>query len=174
MFAHASKVSFAAALAAFMFSTTSTASYAASAAPLGFQLFCLQQPAQCRGGGKPQIALTGEVLERIQRVNSQVNRSIRPRNDSGPDVWTLGASAGDCEDYVLSKRNALMNAGLPASALRMAHVRTRDGIDHAILIVKTDLEDLVLDNLVGDVVPLNRVSYRIIAVSSADPMVWTP
>lgn len=174
MFAHAFKVSLAAALAAFTFSATSTSSHAASSAPLGFQLFCLQQPAQCRGGGKSQVALTSEVLESIRRVNSQVNRSIRPRNDPGPDVWTLGATAGDCEDYVLSKRNALMNAGLPSSALRLAHVRTREGIDHAILIVKTDLDDLVLDNLVGDVLPLSKVSYRILAVSSADPMVWTP
>lgn len=120
------------------------------------------------------MALTREVLESIRRVNSQVNRSIRPRNDPGPDVWTLGASSGDCEDYVLSKRYALMRAGLPSSALRMAHVRTREGIDHAILIVKTDHDDLVLDNLVADVLPLNKVSYRIVAVSSADPMVWTP
>ena len=43
-----------------------------------------------------------------------------------------------------------------------------------VLIVKTDLDDLVLDNLVGDVLPLSKVSYRILAVSSADPMVWTP
>ncbi|WP_297103552.1 transglutaminase-like cysteine peptidase [uncultured Devosia sp.] len=157
-----------------MFSTTPSIGLAASAAPLGFQLFCLEQPAHCRGGGKSQVALTREVLESIRRVNSQVNRSIRPRNDPGPDVWTLGASSGDCEDYVLSKRYALMRAGLPSSALRMAHVRTREGIDHAILIVKTDHDDLVLDNLVADVLPLNKVSYRIVAVSSADPMVWTP
>ena len=94
MFAHAFKVSLAAALAAFTFSATPTSSYAASAAPLGFQLFCLQQPAQCRGGGKSQVALTNEVLDSIRRVNSQINHSIRPRNDPGPDVWTLGATAG--------------------------------------------------------------------------------
>ncbi|MBD8066980.1 transglutaminase-like cysteine peptidase [Devosia sp. PTR5] len=171
---HALKVSLAAALAALMFSTTPTTSFAASAAPLGFQLFCLQQPAQCQGGGKSKVTLTSQMLESIRRVNSQINRSIRPRNDPGPDVWTLGATSGDCEDYVLSKRHALMNGGLPPSALRMAHVRTREGIDHAVLIVKTDRDDLVLDNLVGDVLPMSKVSYRILAVSSADPMVWTP
>jgi predicted transglutaminase-like cysteine proteinase len=174
MLHRAFKTTLAAVLSASLFSLIPTHSFAASAAPLGFQLFCLQQPQHCRGGGKAQVELSAEVLQRIRQINSQVNRSIRPRNDAGGDVWTLGATSGDCEDYVLSKRQALINAGFPPSALRFAHVRTGSGIDHAILIVKTDSQDLVLDNLVSDVVPTSQMGYRVLAVSSADPRVWTP
>jgi predicted transglutaminase-like cysteine proteinase len=72
---------------------------------------------------------------------------------------------------VLSKRRALINAGVPASSLRIAHVKAQ-GVDHAILVVKTDVSDLVLDNLVSNVVPLQKTRYRVLAVSGADPMVW--
>ena len=173
MVRHTLKAAMAVTLAASLLPFTSTIGFAAPAAPLGFQLFCLQQPQHCRGGGKAEIELTEDVLQRIQQVNRQVNRSIRPRNDAGPDVWTIGATSGDCEDYVLSKRHALINAGLPPSALRFAHVRTRDGIDHAILIVKTNSQDLVLDNLAAEVIPVTQMSHQVLAVSGADPMVWS-
>jgi predicted transglutaminase-like cysteine proteinase len=144
---------------------------ASSSAPLGFQLLCLQHPEECRGGGSSSVSLNDSLLGTIERVNAQVNRAIRPQNDRGGDVWTIGASAGDCEDYVLSKRRALIDAGLPPSSLRIAYVKAQ-GVDHAILIVKTDQSDLVLDNLAAKIVPLQNTRYRLIAVSSADPMVW--
>ncbi len=144
---------------------------AASSAPLGFQMLCLQHPAECRGGGSSSVSLTESLLGVIERINSQINRAIRPRNDSGGDVWTIGASSGDCEDYVLSKRRALINAGLPPSSLRIAYVKAQ-GIDHAVLVVKTDVSDLVLDNLASSIIPLRSTGYRLIAMSSADPMIW--
>jgi predicted transglutaminase-like cysteine proteinase len=150
-----------------------TVSLGASPAPLGFQLMCLQHPAECRGGGSAEVRLTETMLAAIRRINNQVNHTIEPRNDRGGDAWTIGASAGDCEDYVLSKRRALIRSGLPASALRIAHVQTRSGLDHAVLIVKTHTADLVLDNLVPNVTRLENTSYRVLGTSGADPMVWT-
>lgn len=144
---------------------------ASSSAPLGFQLLCLQHPEECRGGGSSSVSLTDSLLSTIARINSQVNRAIRPQNDRAGDIWTVGASVGDCEDYVLSKRRALIKAGLPPSSLRIAYVKAQ-GIDHAILVVKTDVTDLVLDNLASNIVPLRNTGYRLIAISSADPMVW--
>lgn len=153
------------------FAAASPAS-AFSLAPVGFQVMCLQHPKECQGGGSATVTLTAAVLGKITRVNAQVNDFIRPQNDRVGDVWTVGASAGDCEDYVLSKRRALIKAGLPASSLRIAYVKTWQGVDHAILIVKTDGADLVLDNLATSVMPLRETHYRVIAVSSADPLVW--
>lgn len=144
---------------------------AASSVPLGFQVLCLQHPEECQGGGSASVSLTEALLSTIERVNTQVNRSIRPQDDRGGDVWTVGASSGDCEDYVLSKRRALINAGVPASSLRIAHVKAQ-GVDHAILVVKTDASDLVLDNLVSNVTLLQETRYKVLAVSGADPMVW--
>ncbi|SEQ37493.1 Predicted transglutaminase-like cysteine proteinase [Devosia sp. YR412] len=146
---------------------------AAAPAPVGFQIMCLQFPAECQGGGSHKVLLTEAMLVQITHVNSQINRAIQPRNDAGADIWSVGVSSGDCEDYALSKRRALIEGGLPPSALRLAYVKTRTNQDHAILIIKTDTGDLVLDNLAGQVLPLGKTAYRIIAASGPDPMVWS-
>lgn len=161
------------AIAAAIVGATSTATVASSRAPLGYQLMCLEHPGECRSGGQSSIVVTDDVMSILKRVNSSINRSIKPRRDMGADVWTINASSGDCEDYVLAKRRALIKSGLPASALRIAYVKTRSGEGHAILVVKTDGKDLVLDNLNGKVRPLSQSGYRIISMSGADPLVWS-
>jgi predicted transglutaminase-like cysteine proteinase len=142
-------------------------------APLGYQLMCLKQPAECKGGGKAQVRATGDVMATLKRVNSQVNRSIRPRNDSGADVWNASASSGDCEDYVLAKRRQLIKAGLPASSLRIAHVKTRSGAGHAVLVVNTGKVKYVLDNLTGAIKPLSQTGYRVVSMQGANPTAWS-
>ena len=62
---------------------------------------------------------------------------------SGP----IPNGAGDCEDYVLEKRRELMHKGLSASDLLITVVRKPDGEGHAMLTVRTDKGDFVLDNL---------------------------
>lgn len=142
--------------------------------PLGYQLMCLKTPAECKGGGKAQVAATADVMATLKRINSLYNRTIKPRYDrKGSDEWTVGASAGDCEDYVLAKRRALIKAGLPASALRIAYVKTRKGEDHAVLVVKTNGKDLVLDNLTASIRPLNQTGYRVVSMSGANPRQWS-
>lgn len=149
------------------------AAVAASRAPLGYQLMCLKSPQECTGGGSAMVKATDDTLQTLKRVNAHVNRSIKPRNDRGADVWTANARIGDCEDYVLAKRRALVKAGVSASALRIAYVKTRHGEGHAILVVKTNQGDLVLDNLNGSVRPLSQSGYRIISMSGANPMSWS-
>jgi predicted transglutaminase-like cysteine proteinase len=147
--------------------------YADSRAPLGFQLMCLQHPAECKGGGKSTISGTPAELALLKRVNAAVNRAIRPRNDKGVDLWTVGASAGDCEDYALTKRHQLIKAGIPASSLRIAYVKIRGGQGHAILVVKSRRGDLVLDNLTPTIRPLSQTGYRLISMSGANPEHWS-
>jgi predicted transglutaminase-like cysteine proteinase len=153
--------------------SAATPSLARSKAPLGYQLMCLKTPAECKGGGKSTVDGTPELMATIKHVNATVNAAITPRNDVGADVWTASASAGDCEDYVLAKRRALINAGVPASSLRIAYVQTRSGEGHAILVVHTSKGDFVLDNLNRTVRPLSQSGYRIISMSGADPQQWT-
>jgi predicted transglutaminase-like cysteine proteinase len=150
-----------------------TAAEAAPRAPLGFQLMCLKTPAECRGGGKSSVAPSTHVLATLKTVNLQVNRTIRPRNDRGPDVWNANATSGDCEDYVLAKRRALIKAGLPPSALRIAHVKTRSGEGHAVLVVNTGGSDLVLDNLTHTIRSLSQTGYQLVSMSGADPRKWS-
>ena len=151
-----------------------TPSTAAEHAPLGYQVMCLKMPQECKGGGKAKVTVTTGVMATLKRVNSHVNRTIKPRNDAAStDVWSASASSGDCEEYVLAKRKALIKAGIPASSLRIAYVTTRKGVGHAILVVKTTGKDLMLDNLTATIKPLSQSGYRIIAISGSDPTNWS-
>jgi predicted transglutaminase-like cysteine proteinase len=147
----------------------------ASSAPLGYQLMCLKYPAQCKGGGAAKVAATDDIMVTLRKVNSRVNGAIRPRADrAGADVWTASTpTAGDCEDYALAKRRALISAGLPASSLRLAYVKTRRGDDHAVLIVKTSKGSLVLDNLTSKILPLSQSGLRVVSMAGANPLEWS-
>ncbi len=138
--------------------------------PLGFQLLCLRHAEYCRGGGVSRIDATDEVLELLRRVNGSVNRAIRPRNDAGADVWTFNPASGDCEDYVITKRQRLIEAGVSPGALRIAVVTTRQGEPHAVLIVKTLQGDFVLDNLTNSIRPVSQMPHRLVSMSGANPV----
>jgi len=165
------------ALVALAFNATVVpAAQAGGHAPLGYQLMCLKNPnaSECKGGGASKVKVTGDVMATLKRVNAHVNRTIKPKYDAGgADVWNASATSGDCEDYVLAKRRALIKAGIPAGSLRIAYVKTRSGEGHAILVIKTGGKDLVLDNLTAAIKPLSQTGYRIISMSGANPRKWS-
>nr|WP_316656228.1 transglutaminase-like cysteine peptidase [uncultured Gellertiella sp.] len=140
--------------------------------PLAYQLFCLNNPRECRAGhGKSRVSYNSRIFATIAAVNRSVNSSIRPVHDRG-DVWSLNPGAGDCEDYALTKRSRLIHAGIPSGALRIAVVRTRSGEGHAVLFVKTSAGDFVLDNLKSYVYKRQQMTYHVVAVSGANPLRW--
>jgi predicted transglutaminase-like cysteine proteinase len=141
--------------------------------PPGFQILCITSPSVCRGGGASQVMATASLMATLQSVNRRINRSIRPKADEGVDRWVLNASAGDCEDYALSKRAALIGASIPASSLRIAYVKTPGGQDHAVLVVNTTAGRLVLDNLEQAIIPLSQTRYRVVSMQTANPRQWT-
>ena len=148
-----------------MLALGASVSPASAGAPLGYQLMCLKTPSECRGGGSAKQRLNSDELSTLKKVNTSVNRKIKPRYDGDVDVWSANATSGDCEDYVLAKRRALIKAGFSASALRIAYVKTRSGQDHAVLVVKTNKGDLVLDNLTNQVKPLSQSGLRVVSMS---------
>ena len=172
-FRHLQKISTALILALLVIAPAAPALAAGKHAPLGYQLMCLQHPQECKGGGAAKVPATKELMATLKRVNFHVNRTMTPRRDSGADVWTVNATVGDCEDFVLAKRRALIKAGVPSSSLRIAYVKTKRGIDHAILVVKTNGRDLVLDNLSASIRPLSQTGYRIVSMSGANPRSWS-
>lgn len=123
---------------------------------------------------------TPELLTLLRQINNAENRRIQSVPDAQywgrADLWIApeGVGAiGDCEDYALAKRRELIRAGLPASALSMAMVRTWRGEDHAVLVVSTQTEDYVLDNLIGDVRPWRKAPYTWLSRQSANnPLIW--
>lgn len=140
--------------------------------PVGMLIFCQSHQAQCAPDATAEVSWTPKLERTLQGINRHVNKAIRPESDQGRDLWSVNVAAGDCEDYALTKRLALIRRGVPAGALRMA-VTHYKGEGHAILVVKTTRGDLVLDNLHSKVLPLAQSGYRISMMASANPHVWT-
>lgn len=111
---------------------------------------------------------------KLRQVNDFWNTAVRGGEDSNiwgqTDYWatpleTLGKRWGDCEDFVIGKYFSLVHLGVPADKLRLVYVRARLGgmgsnqsIAHMVLgYYETPNSDpLVLDNLVGSVVPASQ------------------
>jgi predicted transglutaminase-like cysteine proteinase len=145
-----------------------------SKGPISFQVFCGSHPNECLPGGASKIWMDENIMRILSRVNSRVNRSIRPKLDNPlVQVWRINPGSGDCKSYAISKRHELIRAGLPASALRIAYVKTRQGQGHAVLVVKTNQGDLTLDNLTGEIKLFREAGYRVVAMSGADPRRWS-
>ncbi len=80
---------------------------------------------------------------------------------------------GDCKIYALWKRKLLLDEGLPRQALLMTIVRDLHGDGHAILTVKTDRGEFVLDNMSEDIRPWDATGYRYVKRQAQDdPNVW--
>jgi predicted transglutaminase-like cysteine proteinase len=79
---------------------------------------------------------------------------------------------GDCEDYQLLKRKLLVEAGLPRRAMRMTVVIDDIGEGHAVLTVRTDAGDLILDNKVDAVMSWHEVNYEFIKRESSRLAGW--
>jgi predicted transglutaminase-like cysteine proteinase len=134
--------------------------------PIGHYEFCLARPAECaiRPINRAPLRLHDSLWNRIVTVNLAVNRSVEPMNDidiyGKDEVWTYPAGAGDCEDYVLEKRRRLMAEGISPADLLITVVRKWNGEGHAVLTVRTDRGDYILDNLRDDVRPWTATGYR--------------
>lgn len=118
------------------------------------------------------IEMTDQRRTQLERVNAIVNTTIEPREDLDGDQWSIGALVGDCEEYVLAKREMLLRLGWPRSALRITVVH--DGVGyHAVLVVATDAGEFVLDNLVGYISHVESSPYQfIVAESLTQPGAW--
>jgi len=142
-------------------------------APLGFQIFCMQNSLECKTSSVGETDYTFRFMRKLNAVNRNVNAAIVPKNDVGVDKWTLNASIGDCEDYVLSKRSLLVKAGIAAGALRIATATTSRGEGHAVLIVRTDRGEFVLDNRTNAIKLIDKTDLTYHAISGMNPKKWT-
>ena len=148
--------------------------------PYGHAELCIRDPQQCDPGIWEDVRRTGKgaTLVELDRVNRLVNAEITPVTDKEQygveDYWTIPHSGrGDCEDYALLKRQRLMQAGWPASALLMTVVFDEHSEGHAILTVRTTDGDFVLDNKNNSVKLWSHTPYQYVMRSSyLDPHVW--
>jgi len=148
--------------------------------PIGYVAFCREHQAECRPGRRfaDRIQLTAEKFQEIEEVNGAVNTAVAPITDfelyGKPEVWTYpAANKGDCEDYVLLKRRMLVQRGFPESTLLITVVRDENNEGHAVLTVRTDGGDFVLDNKRRDVVRWAETPYTFVKrQSEKNPLVW--
>src|SRR5437868_13909796 len=106
----------------------------------------------------------------LVKVNRWVNETVKPMTDMEHwgviEKWSLPTDGyGDCEDYVLLKRKMLIDAGWPREALLITVVRDKKGEGHAVLTVKTDKGEFILDNQNENVVAWTETGYRFVSVS---------
>lgn len=140
--------------------------------PLGLQLYCLQNKGACESAPQTAVVASAALVDMLRSVNRRVNAAISPQSDSGLDNWSANASAGDCEDYVMTKRRSLIANGIPSGALHVAYTTTRSGEGHAVLVVQTDAGALVLDNLASDVKSLAASGYTVQRMSNGGLLQW--
>ena len=153
---------------------------ATSRPPIGWVEFCTEHPKDCATGlGAPRdVVLTSKSWKDLTRVNRWVNDTIKPVTDL--DQWGVvekwsypDTGKGDCEDYVLLKRRMLMQAGWPREALLITVVRDKKGDGHAVLTIKTDKGDFILDNQAENVLLWSETGYRFVKrQSQSDQNVW--
>jgi len=148
--------------------------------PIGWVEFCVEYDPECKT--KPSaprdVVLSTQAWKDLQRINLWVNTNIKPMTDM--DHWGVierwnypDDGYGDCEDYVLQKRKMLMQAGWPREALLITVVRDQHGDGHAILTVKTDKGEFILDNQTDNILPWTDTGYRFVKrQSQSDPNVW--
>lgn len=154
---------------------------APASTPYGWIDFCSRQPGECM---QPpvvarNIALTPGALRAIDRVNRHVNATLQPVSNfehwgTTLDHWDYPADGkGDCKIYALWKRKLLIEEGFPRQALLITIVRDGAGAGHAVLTVKTDRGDFVLDNLARDIRPWDAAGYVYLKrQAQEDPNVW--
>ena len=151
-----------------------------SLAPMAFTRFCLQYPQDCEVrrmmASRRGVVLTGERWGELVAVNREVNRAIVPqRNDQGlwGEAWLVAPSAGDCNDYAVTKRHELLARGWPSRSLILSEVVVPSGEHHLVLVLRTRDGDFVLDNLNANVRSVSQPRYRWVrAQSPRHPNFW--
>ena len=154
-------------------------SYGDTLPPIGYVNFCREREVECRPSSRfaDRIQLSTAKFNELKQVNTSVNEAVAPITDldlyGKVEVWTYPVNEGDCEDYVLLKRRILIERGWPESTLLITVVRDENNEGHAVLTVRTDGGDFVLDNKQPDVIAWADTPYTFVKQQSArNPLVW--
>jgi predicted transglutaminase-like cysteine proteinase len=162
------------ALAGYAYAGPSMETGGLTSQPIGHYEFCKLNPAEClvKASNLPPYHLTRENWQMVFKVNQAVNKRIRPATDQDiyhkDEVWAYPVNYGDCEDYVLLKRRVLIDKGIAPGNVLITVVRKPDGEGHAVLTVRTDRGDFILDNLNEEVLNWEATEYRYLKRQSSE------
>jgi predicted transglutaminase-like cysteine proteinase len=148
--------------------------------PIGWVNFCKNYNSECdtMQSTPRDVVLTPKAWSDMVTVNNQANNNIEPMTSM--EHWGANSrwaypddGKGDCVAYVLLKRRMLMQAGWPREALLITAVLDKTGNGHAVLTVKTDRGEFILDNEEAKILPWNKTGYRFLKrQSQSDPNRW--
>lgn len=141
--------------------------------PIGHYEFCRRYPQMCRERQNlaPPLPLTDKIWRMAVRVNAAVNKKIQAATDAEiygrEEYWEYpdkygSPYRGDCEDYALMKQRELQKRGIAAANLLITVVRKRNDEAHAVLTLRTDSGDYILDNLSDTVLNWQHTDYNYI------------
>lgn len=143
--------------------------------PIGHYEFCSSHAGECgtiASGPTAPMALTREKWEAMLEVNADTNRGILPLTDKQihgvEEYWSYPDQVGDCEDFVLEKRRLLLERGFSPSDLLITVVMQPDGSGHAVLTVRTDHGDFILDNMRNRVLLWSDTEYTYLKRQSSE------
>ena len=144
--------------------------------PVGFSYFCMENPARCEPlapGSSTEMISLSRWIDRLEEVNSKVNASITYREEE-VDHWDIAPPAGDCDDFAITKREALAAMGLSRGVMPLAFVLTDHYGSHVVLLINTTDGYMVLDNLTNEVYHLDQmIVHRLSIQDPAKPRNWT-
>ena len=150
-------------------------------APVAFVRFCMRYQDDCKvspiGLDRAPVPLTKARWTELAKVNSDVNRAIKPEENLGgvmAEEWLVAPRHGDCNDYAVTKRHELLARGWPSHSLLLAEVVVASGEHHLVLVVRTSEDDFVLDNLSATVRPVSQIEYEWVrAQQTENPKFWS-
>ncbi|WP_244618793.1 transglutaminase-like cysteine peptidase [Rhizobium sp. 18065] len=147
--------------------------------PIGHYEFCKTYSGECSktGSDTGPLGLTEPLWKEILEINYTVNSQITPLTDMEiygvEERWAYPRTVGDCEDYALLKRKMLIDKGVDPSNLLITVVLQPNGEGHAVLTIRTDHGDFVLDNMRNKVLLWSDTEYTYLKrQSSEDPARW--
>ena len=148
--------------------------------PIGWVDFCGRYAPECNTTptAARDVVLSTKAWTDLVRINKWVNGNIKPMTDM--EHWGVverwdypDDGRGDCEDYVLLNRRMLMESGWPREALLITVVREQNGNGHAVLTVKTDKGEFILDNQNEHILLWSETSYHFVKrQAQTDPNLW--
>ncbi|WND04140.1 transglutaminase-like cysteine peptidase [Temperatibacter marinus] len=105
-----------------------------------------------------------EVLDAVNLFMNNTPYIVDPRNWGVPDYWATPTEFffkdGDCEDYAISKYVTLKRIGLEAGNMRLLVGQDNNSrVEHAVLAVKIEGLDYILDNQVNEVLPHTKIRH---------------
>ena len=148
-------------------------------APPGYVDFCTRNPRDCGSSSVRQevLSMNANKWQQVGTINSRINQTVTSSNDlelfGEAEHWTIAETAGDCEDFVLLKKQRLEQMGYPSSTLLITVVLDENNEGHAVLTITTDTGDYVLDNRRDEILPFASTGYQFLKrQSQLDPKRW--